>query len=202
LPALLPGHEGIDVSRHQGAIDWALVARAGKRFAGIRASVGYLTDDQFKNNWAGAARAGVWRLPYHYFVAELSPQKQAESFCAALGGDAGELPPVLDVEPRKNEPPTDREAFTAAIKKWLDLVEGVLRVRPIVYTNGPAWSQMTTAPTWAAGYRLWVARYALVPPAPAGLPAHFGAPHIWQYTAFGQCSGIVGNVDQNRVLTE
>ena len=49
---------GIDVSRYQGTIDWAAVARAGKQFAVIRAvssnNSGVYVDPMFEKNYAAA----------------------------------------------------------------------------------------------------------------------------------------------------
>jgi GH25 family lysozyme M1 (1,4-beta-N-acetylmuramidase) len=54
---------GIDVSRYQGTIDWAAVARAGKQFAVIRAvssnNSGVYVDPMFEKNYAGAKAAGL-----------------------------------------------------------------------------------------------------------------------------------------------
>src|SRR5690606_30808246 len=62
----LPVH-GIDVSRHQGTIDWHAVARAGTRFAFIKATDGgdHL-DPKFHENWQRAREAGVPRGAYHF----------------------------------------------------------------------------------------------------------------------------------------
>jgi lysozyme len=200
--ALLPGHEGIDVSQHNGVVNWQGVARAGKRFAAIRVSVGQRLDALGAANWAQARAAQVWRMAYHYFVCDMDGAAQAEFFVRTLRPDVGECPPVLDVEPRGGETFDDakRARVTDQLRRWLRAVEDGLGVRPLIYTNAAAWHTVTTGPDWAKEYGLWVARYALTPPSAAQLPAHFGAPQIWQYTAFGQCSGVAGNVDGNRVL--
>ena len=57
---------GIDVSRYQGTIDWAAVARAGKQFAVIRAvssnNSGVYVDPMFEKNYAGAKAASPSRM--------------------------------------------------------------------------------------------------------------------------------------------
>ena len=65
-------HKGIDVSRHQGTIDWNLVAQDGVEFAFIR--VGYrgygtgkmVEDDQFEANIQGALACGIKVGVYYY----------------------------------------------------------------------------------------------------------------------------------------
>src|SRR5262245_18336798 len=53
--------EGVDVSEHNGDIDWpTLAARGGITFAFIKATQGSsYVDPQFANNWPGANKAGV-----------------------------------------------------------------------------------------------------------------------------------------------
>ena len=56
--------KGIDVSEHQGVIDWTKVAKDGVQFAIIRAGYGRelsQKDKQFERNYAGAKAAGIWR---------------------------------------------------------------------------------------------------------------------------------------------
>ena len=61
--------QGIDVSRHQGLIDWPTVARQGVDFAYIKASEGGDQRDwRFEENWRGAGEAGIARGAYHYFT--------------------------------------------------------------------------------------------------------------------------------------
>ena len=63
-PAFL---DGIDVSYHQGTIDWARVAGAGKAFAFVRATAGTLTSDvAYARNRADARAAGVAVGSYHF----------------------------------------------------------------------------------------------------------------------------------------
>ena len=59
--------DGIDVSYHQGAIDWGRVAGAGKKFAFVRATAGTLTADvAYETNLAGAHAAGLPVGSYHF----------------------------------------------------------------------------------------------------------------------------------------
>ena len=78
----LPIH-GIDVSRWQGKIDWALVRAAGTQFAFIKATEGgdHL-DPRFTENWYGAAQAGVPRGAYHFMYWCRPAHEQAAWFAA------------------------------------------------------------------------------------------------------------------------
>src|SRR4051794_5467055 len=61
--------QGIDISHHQGAIDWARLPGQGVDFAYIKASEGGdHRDPAFAANWAGARKAGIRRGAYHFFT--------------------------------------------------------------------------------------------------------------------------------------
>src|SRR5438128_304537 len=61
--------QGIDVSHHQGAIDWAVLPAQGVDFAYIKATEGGdHVDRLFARNWQAAADAGMKRGAYHFFT--------------------------------------------------------------------------------------------------------------------------------------
>src|SRR5438093_9144369 len=70
-PAFL---DGIDVSYHQGTVDWQQVGAAGNRFAFVRATAGTLTaDSAYAANWSGARVAGVPAGSYHFANPDSAP---------------------------------------------------------------------------------------------------------------------------------
>jgi|CXWL01.1.fsa_nt_gi lysozyme len=92
---------GVDVSHHQGTIDWPRLAGAGVRFAYIKASEGAsFRDVAFDENWAGAQRAGLAVGAYHYFTFCAPGVAQAANFAGALSTASGprRLPPAVDLE--------------------------------------------------------------------------------------------------------
>ena len=197
--------EGIDVSRHNCSppkrpIDWTAVRAAGIEWAYARATLGAVgVDPTFAVNWAGAQAAGLAVGAYHLYITGLNPHSQSANFLKALNGDWGQLAPVLDVEPRDGEIILDKRPITEGIRIWLADVERETGKRPMIYTNNPAWSALTTLPDWAADYSAWLARYG---PREPVLPEPWkssGKPWtIWQYTAAGDVAGIDGRVDRNR----
>ena len=91
--------QGIDVSRHQGTIDWQDLPRQGVDFAYIKASEGGdFRDTRFKTNWRAAGGAGIGRGAYHFFTLCRSGADQAANFLAAVPSDSGALPPAVDLE--------------------------------------------------------------------------------------------------------
>src|SRR3954471_21486658 len=90
---------GIDVSHYQQEIDWQQVRRVGVAFAFIKASEGInVSDPMFNHNWRGAKAARILRGAYHFFRPQLDAEAQVNLFLDRIQNDAGELPPVLDVE--------------------------------------------------------------------------------------------------------
>ena len=77
---------GIDVSHHQGDIDWHIVKAAGVDFAFIKASEGGdYRDREFARNWEEAGRAGIARGAYHFFTFCTAGLDQAHNFSATTG---------------------------------------------------------------------------------------------------------------------
>ena len=93
---------GIDVSRYQGTIDWAAVARAGKQFAVIRAvssnNSGVYVDPMFEKNYAGAKAAGLRVGVYYYTYAQTESyaDRELEALTAVLAGKKLEYPVFVD----------------------------------------------------------------------------------------------------------
>ncbi|TDU32147.1 lysozyme [Panacagrimonas perspica] len=131
--------QGIDVSHHQGEIDWARMAQRPRlRFAYIKASEGAtLRDPRFIANWSGASRAGVVPGAYHFFTLCRSGVKQAENFVGAMAQVRGPmLPPAVNLEFGGNcsKRPT-QDVFRAELLAFSVVVESALRCRPIFYVT-------------------------------------------------------------------
>jgi lysozyme len=82
----------IDVSHHNGAIDWPAVAAAGIALVFIKATQGTgFIDPRFESNRAEAAKAGLMVVPYHFL------DDQARHFIDVTGLAAGQ-PAMIDWE--------------------------------------------------------------------------------------------------------
>jgi hypothetical protein len=99
-PALRVGESyGIDVSAHQGSIDWRAVADDGIGFAYVKATEGGdHTDSRFRRNWDGAEAARLERGAYHFFTLCTSGAAQARHFLQIVPPEAGALAPAVDLE--------------------------------------------------------------------------------------------------------
>jgi GH25 family lysozyme M1 (1,4-beta-N-acetylmuramidase) len=204
-PTPAPGNlEGIDVSYHQGMIDWGRVAGTGKRFAFVRATAGTLTaDTMYAANRSGSRAAGLTMGSYHYANpdgAANDATNEASWFLQHATIASGDLRPVLDLEVSNG---LGSAALIAWAQTWLSNVHQATGVRPIIYTNAGFWSSSMAGTDWFArnGYAvLWIAHWtsASQPTVPAGDWAGNGWT-IWQYSSTGSVPGISGAVDLDRI---
>jgi GH25 family lysozyme M1 (1,4-beta-N-acetylmuramidase) len=103
---------GVDVSEHQGDIDWEAVRRAGIRFAGVKATEGEdFVDPRFGEGRVRAMRAaGIALMPYHYLRFRTDRRGKVEAeHCLRTIRKAGwrlgrDIPLAVDLEVINNEP--------------------------------------------------------------------------------------------------
>ena len=184
---------GIDVSRYQKTIGWKLVKQMEVQdirigFAFMKATEGISNlDAQFRRNWVQAKKAGIPRGAYHFFIASKSGKAQAENFLENVDLQAGDLPPVLDIEQTNGASVT---LLQQRVADWLDNVEAAYNVKPIIYTNADFYE------TFLAGrfdeYPLWVAHYKV-----KDKPRIKRKWHFWQHSERGRANGISAFVDFN-----
>ena len=76
----------VDVSRHNGELDFVKMVAAGVDGIAIRATVGdYYTDPRFYENWSKAEAAGIYRTAYHVIRPRCDPKAQMARFFDVLG---------------------------------------------------------------------------------------------------------------------
>jgi lysozyme len=186
---------GIDVSRHQGSIDWEAVSKMNHNdisisFAFIKASEGRtVVDEYFRENWKDAKKAGVMRGAYHFYRTHLTPHEQMDLFVRQVPKlEKGDLPPVLDIEIKGSCPPAK---LRKNIKTWLVLAERHYGVKPIIYTSWHFFNTYLNTPELRQ-YPLWIAHYKT-----PNLNEKTTNWVIWQHTDKAKINGIRGGVDFN-----
>lgn len=193
-------HKGIDVSKHQGEIDWAQVAADGVEFAFIRVgNRGYGTgaiveDPQFTANIVGATSNGI-KVGVYFFSQAMTvaeAQEEAQFVLDKIAPYKISCPVVLDVEKvsdseaRMNK--ITKEERTANTIAFLEAVEAA-GYKSMLYHNMEMGTLMLDL-TQLEDYEKWFAYYNKE----IYYPYEFG---VWQYTDKGKVNGISGNVDMN-----
>lgn len=191
--------KGIDVSKHQGTIDWAKVKASGVQFAMIRAGYGANNiDTQFKRNISECNRLGIpcgvyW---FSYAYTEDMARKEAEYCLAAIKDYALDYPVAFDFEydsvsyAAKNGVTMSKSLASKIVKAFCEAVEAA-GYYAVNYANKDYLTNYFDAAV-KKDYDLWLAQWPKSPDLSA--PPDCG---IWQYSSTGKVSGISGNVDLN-----
>ena len=184
---------GIDVSHHQGEIDWEALRNNGMinkypvRFVMIKATEGASNiDTRFEENFRQAREYGFVRGAYHFWSTMSSGRAQAEFFLDNVQLEEGDLPPVLDVEHKAKE--QSPEDFKESVLTWLRLVERHYGVKPIIYTYYKFKMAYLSDSVFDA-YPYWIAHYYV------DKVEYKGKWKFWQHTDCGRLPGIKGYVD-------
>lgn len=184
------GMNGIDVSVHNGEIDWSKVKAAGVEFAILRAGFGKVIkqkDERFEQNYAGAKAAGIPVGAYWYSYAKtVEEAKQEAAACIeVLKGKQFEFPIWFDQE-EKDQFTTGKENCSAMIRAFCDELEaagywaGLYTSRSILGTH--------IEDDIKTRYALWVAEW--------GSKLNYsGTVGMWQRSSKGSVPGIRGDVD-------
>ena len=200
---------GIDVSEHQGKIDWAKVKADGVTFAIIRCGYGsdYTSqdDDYFLENVRGAQANGIPFGVYLYSYATkatgAAPSAQSEAAhvlrqlkAAGLSPSKLALPVFYDLEEdaqwelSASRVGTLAEAFCSVLSSQGYKVG--------IYANQNWWKNKLTDPVFErSGWAKWVAQYYKKDKGTS--PAGISDQQYWQFTDCGKVNGIPGYVDVN-----
>ena len=185
---------GIDVSRHNKDINWQAVKDAGIEFAILRTSYGWenwekQTDQQLKNNIAGAKSVGIPIGAYHYSYATNPHEalREAEFFIDRLKWTQWEYPVFIDLEDKCQKNLTNAQR-TEIILTFLH------RLQEAGYYTGfytcLNWQRYKLDMDRLGGHELWIAHWNPT----CGCTRPYG---IWQYTSDGSVPGIEGRVDMD-----
>lgn len=204
-----PMVRGIDVSHHQGTIDWEKVSLDEQvGYVIIRTGDGVSEDRQFARNWPEAQKVGLRRGTYQYWRATRDVATQADLMMRQIEEAGGlspcDLPPVCDLE-EAGQGGLPIAQVLERMLDWLQRIEKGLGRVPMIYT-GQYWHWQVSQARPDLGkdfgrYPLWVPSYgtpcARMPCTTKGGPAPWKEWAFWQYSNAGSISGISGKVDMN-----
>ncbi len=198
---------GIDVSSHNGKIDWSDVRQDGVSFAIIRAggrsyggNARIYEDTQFRKNLKHAHRNGLRVGVYFYSQAVSEDEARAEAqFCVdQLKGVKLELPIYIDFEDTQTGGKGRADGLTVeqrtnAINAFAEVVEKE-GYKAGLYSNRWYLNNKIKVSDLKEDISIWVAEYSTTKKA----PSYTGTWELWQYSDKGKVKGIDGSVDLNR----
>lgn len=187
-------YQGIDVSKHQGYIDWQQVKNAGIDFAIIRCGYGGNTASQDDVRWeynvSSCESLGIPYGVYLYSHADNTSEIDGEvqHVLRLLKGHKPTLPVYIDIEENRQFALGGAvlsgfaERFCSQIKK--------AGYKSGLYTSTSHWNAYFGAFAELPSYYHWVAQYNTS-------CTYSGRYETWQYSNTGRVSGISGNVDRD-----
>ena len=194
--------KGIDVSSHNGKIDWKKVKEAGVQFAILRCHQRFGAEATFEDNYAGCRqnRIPVGAYKYSYALTEAQAKTEAEDVLEALEGKQLDLPVFYDLEESTQYAlgPTRVEKIAKAFR------DAVARkgYRVGIYCNS-SWYYGLLTPALKE-YDCWIASvpYEWDDDGTAQPRLKPTAGVAWQYSWQGSVPGINGKVDMDLLYKE
>lgn len=194
---------GVDVSHHNGVINWNNVNKSQTKFVICKATQGKtFKDDLLNSNLNELKRLNFIRGAYHFFTFKgVTAAEQFTNFmgCGINFEEPGMLPPVVDVEWQGSDASNDfvfqnKTTSAGKLRSWLVSIENATGRKPIIYTAKGFWNEILGSPPGFDKYDLWVASYRNDAPR---MPGTWNDYLMWQFTESGHISGIPGNADKN-----
>ena len=188
---------GIDVSKHNGSINWEEVKNSGVSFVIIRcgyrgSATGVIVDDpKFRENIQGATAAGL-KVGIYFFSQAVNGVEAVEEASAVLDRISGykiSYPVFIDVEAAGGRADgISNDTRTEVVKAFCETIQDSGYTAGVYANKNWLGSKMSTGSF--SGYNIWLAQYAAA-------PTYNGRYEMWQYSSTGKISGISGNVDLN-----
>ena len=186
--------KGIDVSEHNGDIDWEKVKASGVDFVILRCGYGQDQTSQDDKKWLRNVEAceklgipyGVYI--YSYATNTTKASSEADHVLRLIKGHKLSYPVYFDME----DTSTEKSDLTAIAKTFCNKIQNA--GYPVgVYASLSWWNTKLTDTCFGNWYR-WIASWS------ASKCNYNGNFALWQYSENGAVSGISGNVDMNYLI--
>ncbi len=198
IPTNTTAIKGIDVSYHQGNIDWEKVKNSGIKFAIIRAGSGTTEDSRFKANMEGALNAGIEVGVYWFSTAYTvdNVEKEAQKCMEIISPYKSKLsfPVFFDYEEytiklaQDNNIKLNLSSLSNICEEFLSKLKSN-GYKCGIYTNKTV-SKYYLSDNLRNSYDFWIAQYN-------DKCTYWNKYIMWQYSQSGKVDGISGNVDLN-----
>lgn len=189
--------QGIDVSEHQGRIDWNAVKASGIDFAILRVgfgapSWGGRVDYQFNRNISECERLGIPYGVYIYSYAFDNQQAadEASMVINCLSGHNPRLPVYYDLEDNSIIANGRQTGIASRAQVFCNRITAA-GYEPGIYANYNWFNNILTDSVFkSSSWDHWIAQYN-------SQCDYTGNYSFWQYKSNGKVLGINGNVDMN-----
>lgn len=178
---------GIDVSAHNGMMNFDAVAADGIEFVFIKATEGAdFRDTNFRLNFEKASAAGLKIGVYHYFRFDTDGVAQADNLLKTVGNRELDLGIAVDVEETGNARGVPLDSVK---QRLMDMTEylNLRGYRVLFYTNRDGYYDYLMPEM--EGMPLWICSFHENP-----IEADWT---FWQFYHRGRVKGIKGDVDMN-----
>lgn len=185
---------GIDISEHNGVIDWRKVAASGIDFAVIRAGLGYKSDARFEENIQGASRVGIAVCVYWFsYALDVNGAVKEADFCAKVIAPYGkQIQVYYDFEYDTERYAAERNVQynkrlrTDIIKAFCDrMIRHGYRCGVYINVDYLAYrtirAELSKYPLWLAAWTTKTAVASFSDTRPEAVNTAYGKPEIWQF---------------------
>lgn len=188
IPIKTTPNYGIDISHHNGKIDWKKVSSTPILFVYIKATEGAShIDTSYVKNFEGAKKFGFKVGSYHFFRMTSSAHDQFANFKKTVDRDKQDLIPMVDVETSDKR---SAEELRDSLNVFIGLVREYYGVKPMIYATNRSYNELCGG--LYPSYHLYIGRYGKKRPELIGK----GVYTIWQYTESARIAGIPKPVDK------
>lgn len=181
--------KGIDISMHNGSINFGAVKSNGIEVVIIKATEGVNYVDPYLNTHYNGAKAQNIDIGFYHFMSEkTSPIQQAIDFWNTIKGKQFNVLPCLDIE--TNNMGRSQRLISDRCIEFLEKFKSLSGYNCLIYTGG--YFGRDNLDSRVKKYPGWIAHYGVEKPMQTGFSV---VGH--QYTETGRVNGISGNVDLN-----
>lgn len=178
---------GVDLSAHNGKVDFEKLREAGYDFVMLKATEGIsFIDKNFAENYEAARKAGLKVGAYHFFRFDCDGRVQAFHFLNTIGNRVLDFPPALDIEESGNPAGHDSSNIVDGLQAAISHIE-LRNHQVLLYTNKRGYNRFISRNF--PDFPLWICSFS-DPPGPENW-------YMWQYTHRGEVPGVKGHVDIN-----
>lgn len=133
---------GCDLSHHQGKINWVKSYKELFSYVYIKSSEGNkFKDSEFKNNWFGSKKIGIYRGAYHVYRPEKSAKSQFMNIISVVPKDKQALPIAIDLESLNRVSIENKNNVQKELTVLIRLLKNYYGKDPILYLSNSAYKK-------------------------------------------------------------